>query len=79
MTIQERAEQLRDRLKKDYNIKTPFQFEISVNQLVSGKHNAELRREIIFSITGEVRPLTKCTTSHVSEVLENSFKQYSIF
>lgn len=79
MTIQERAEQLRDRLKKDYNIKTPFQFEVSVNQSVSGKHNAELRREIIFSITGEVKPLSKCTTSDVATTLENSFKQYTIF
>jgi hypothetical protein len=79
MTIQDRAAELKDRLKKAYNIKTPFQFELSVNQLVGGKHNAELRREIIFLITGDKPPLTKCTPSDVSTTLENSFKQYTIF
>jgi hypothetical protein len=66
-------------LKQIYRGGNNAAFDFYVMQHVSGDNNKELRREIIMQITGERKPLTKCSTFATADVLKNSFQQYSLF
>lgn len=78
MTITDRAIQIREQLRKVYD-GNKFQFDFYVSQYISGNHNKELRREIIYNVTGERKPLVKCGMHACADVLRNSFDQLQLF
>jgi len=55
-----------------------FYFDFHVSQSISGDHNKELRREMIFELTGEKKPLSKCGMYAVSDALKNNFDQLKL-
>jgi hypothetical protein len=56
-----------------------FQFSFDCSMYLAGDQNKELRRQIIFQLTGEQRPLTRCGLFSTEDALKNSFQQYSLF
>jgi len=55
------------------------QWDFIAAQYISGDDKTGLRQEIIRIITGEKRPLTKCSVFATADVLKNSFNQISLF
>lgn len=76
--MQERATEIIQRLRNAYT-GNPFQFDAAVGQFVTGEHNKKLRQEIIYQVTGDKKPVTKCAVYAVSTYLKNSFDQLSLF
>ncbi len=76
--LEQRAAELIERLRKSYSANR-FQFECSVTQTVQGKKIAVVRQEIIRQVTQEKRPLTRCSTSAVTDCLKAHFEQMTLF
>lgn len=56
-----------------------FQFSFNCSMYLAGDHKKDLRREIIFQLTGEQRPLSRCGLFATEDALKSSFQQYSLF
>jgi len=56
-----------------------FQFSFNCSMHLAGNNKRELRREIIFQLTGEQRPLSRCSLFATEDILKISFQQYSLF
>lgn len=73
-----RADELISTFKDKYqNVAGGLDFICS--QYLSGEVNKELRRCVIYRITHEVKPLSKCTMFAVSTCLSGAISQSSLF
>lgn len=66
-------------LLREYHAQDAQIFDFNASMLLSGNHNKERRREIIKLVTGEHRPISKCTMYACIDTLKNSFNQIALF
>lgn len=55
------------------------EFDFNVAYFAGCNHNAQLRQEIIHTITGKLEPVNSCTLFRLADVLRNKFNQPQLF
>lgn len=73
-----RAQQLVARFRSDYTRDIRI-LDFITSSYLSGNGNKELRRAVVYCITNEVKPASKCTTLAVSECLKGAISQHQLF
>lgn len=64
---------------RNYHTEGPQTFDFSVSMVLAGNHNKELRRQIIYYITGKLQPISKCGMYAAADALKNYFNQPTLF
>ncbi len=67
-----------EKLKAYYNADR-FHFDMNLSMFLSGPSNKRLRQEIMFILTGEKVPASKCGIHAISDKLKASMEQFSLF
>lgn len=65
-------------LKKSFD-NDRFRFDLQCSMYLAGDHHKRLRQQIIKTVTGQTRPITKCGLHSVSDVLISKFQQPELF
>lgn len=77
-TTQETARKTLDMFRDNFtqDIAT---LEFKASMYLSGKHHAKVRQAIVYIITGELQPVSKCTLAMTAEYMKGQLMQTSLF
>lgn len=77
-TTQEKARQVMDLFRDNFSADIPT-LEFKASMYLSGKHHANIRQAIVYLITGELQPVSKCTLAMTAEYMKGELMQTSLF
>ncbi len=73
-----KAEATIQQLKEAFNL-DKFSFSFTCSMYIAGDGNKQLRKDIMYILTGAEMPATKCNFNRVVDTMSNSFVKISLF